>query len=131
MDNAIADAITGGDIKGLVKAEGYVSSIFVGFEEDFEYIDKNSGVLSVIVDKSQVYTKVIITSNDYPDLYLWTEDERLEPTETKKDEAPYAAIYDRIEYRDTYYYGAVVGGNEQKERTIIDYTGINELEYNA
>lgn len=112
------------DKSGLVFANGFINTIFVGNQNDYDGIGPKSGVLAFIINGEMITASVILSSDNYSEFDLYKNGTKLTPTTSSANIKTYEDI---PRDNDSFVVKVMVDGVEMSYNIRVSYSTVNDV----
>ena len=112
------------DKSGLVFANGFINTIFVGNQNDYDGIGPKNGVLAFIIDGKMITASVILSSDNYSEFDLYKNGIKLTPTTSSANIKTYEDI---PRDNDSFVVKVMVDGVEMSYNITVSYSTVNDV----
>lgn len=112
------------DKSGLVFANGFINTIFVGNQNDYDGIGPKNGVLAFIIDGKMITASVILSSDNYSEFDLYKNGAKLTPTTSSANIKTYEDI---PRDNDSFVVKVMVDGVEMSYNIRVSYSTVNDV----
>lgn len=112
------------DKSGLVFANGFINTIFVGNQNDYDGIGPKSGVLAFIIDGKMITASVILSSDNYSEFDLYKNGTKLTPTTSSANIKTYEDI---PRDNDSFVVKVMVDSVEMSYNIRVSYSTVNDV----
>ena len=112
------------DKSGLVFANGFINTIFVGNQNDYDGIGPKNGVLAFIIDGEMITASVILSSDNYSEFDLYKNGTKLTPTTSSANIKTYEDI---PRDNDSFVVKVMVDGVEMSYNITVSYSTVNDV----
>lgn len=112
------------DKSGLVFANGFINTIFVGNQNDYDGIGPKNGVLAFIIDGKMITASVILSSDNYSEFDLYKNGTKLTPTTSSANIKTYEDI---PRDNDSFVVKVMVDGVEMSYNITVSYSTVNDV----
>ena len=112
------------DKSGLVFANGFINTIFVGNQNDYDGIGPKNGVLAFIIDGEMITASVILSSDNYSEFDLYKNGIKLTPTTSSANIKTYEDI---PRDNDSFVVKVMVDGVEMSYNITVSYSTVNDV----
>lgn len=112
------------DKSGLVFANGFINTMFIGDEDDYSSIGPKNGTLAFILDNEFFSAVVTLVSEKYTNYDLYKNGTKMTPTSATAGTKYYADI---PKDGSTFMVKVEVDGVEKSYNTVLSYTSTNNI----
>lgn len=112
------------DKSGLVFANGFINTMFIGDEDDYSSIGPKNGTLAFILDNEFFSAVVTLVSEKYTTYDLYKNGTKMTPTSATAGTKYYADI---PKDGSTFMVKVEVDGVEKSYNTVLSYTSTNNI----
>ena len=112
------------DKSGLVFANGFINTIFVGNQNDYDGIGPKNGVLAFIINGEMITASVILSSDNYSEFDLYKNGTKLTPTTSSANIKTYEDI---PRDNDSFVVKVMVDGVEMSYNITVSYSTVNDV----
>ena len=112
------------DKSGLVFANGFINTIFVGSQNDYDGIGPKNGVLAFIINGEMITASVILSSDNYSEFDLYKNGTKLTPTTSSANIKTYEDI---PRDNDSFVVKVMVDGVEMSYNITVSYSTVNDV----
>lgn len=112
------------DKSGLVFASGFINTMFIGDEDDYNSIGPKNGTLAFILDNEFFSAVVTLVSEKYTTYDLYKNGTKMTPTSATAGTKYYADI---PKDGSTFMVKVEVDGVEKSYNTVLSYTSTNNI----
>ena len=112
------------DKSGLVFANGFINTMFIGDEDDYSSIGPKNGTLAFILDNEFFSAVVTLVSEKYTNYELYKNGTKMTPTSATAGTKYYADI---PKDGSTFMVKVEVDGVEKSYNTVLSYTSTNNI----
>ena len=112
------------DKSGLVFANSFINTIFVGNQNDYDGIGPKNGVLAFIINGEMITASVILSSDNYSEFDLYKNGTKLTPTTSSANIKTYEDI---PRDNDSFVVKVMVDGVEMSYNITVSYSTVNDV----